>query len=579
MSTERLAVNAIDEIISRTDLLEPSINRGDKEPSWDGFIYAYRNKKKKKDQMYGRAAIQVKGTKINPKKKDRITISVSYADIENYREDGGAIYFVVYIDEHNEKTIFYAALLPYTLNDLLETNKGKRTFSLKLMEFPIDTKDVENLVINFIENCHRQSSPIRKNWTLDELTENFNLVSPQIKYRFTDVYKYNDPMDYLFNHFTEMYVPVEMTKQEYPIGSAKLEMIQTEMNLPVKAGGKKYYDSYIAGRNKDGFTLSFGNGVLSVLTSDDKTKFTFKIGGTLSEQLEKEEFLLAIFDSGFIEIGDSSIGIDMDSLSDEDKAHIHELRDKYAWDKDLKTALEIAGVKEELSFQGWGRRDAFYASQLIKALLYNEPVKLPESLEAMSIINIGNIGVGVLCQKLDGGQFSMKNMFDEELNIVMILDQCNIPTSQYVVMKSENFLQLSNINYDVICKSIKRFHSPEHYAAVNNLALQMLFAYDEKEDRDLLKAVINITKWLHQENPENPYYLINWYQSVYRKNKKDKRIKRDRMQYLIDNGDIDVQVGAAIIIGEHEFARELLIQMSDKKKQEYNSFPIINLLS
>ena len=42
MNTEILATSAVKEAIASTDLLSPFINEGDKEPSWDGNIYAQR---------------------------------------------------------------------------------------------------------------------------------------------------------------------------------------------------------------------------------------------------------------------------------------------------------------------------------------------------------------------------------------------------------------------------------------------------------------------------------------------------------------------------------------------------------
>ena len=44
LSTEKIATSALTTCIAETDFLEPWINEGDKEPSWDGAIYAYSDK-------------------------------------------------------------------------------------------------------------------------------------------------------------------------------------------------------------------------------------------------------------------------------------------------------------------------------------------------------------------------------------------------------------------------------------------------------------------------------------------------------------------------------------------------------
>lgn len=574
MDVETLAVSAVDEVIAQTNLLKSSIPKNDKEPSWDGFIYAYKDKRHKKNCMYGRAPVQVKGTRTNPQKNGKITFRVSYADIENYRKDGGALYFVVYIDNKGQKIIYYANLLPRVLNDLLEMHKGKKTFALHLEAFPIESKDVENLVVNFVVDRQKQQSANYKNWTPEEIAKRFNLTKLTVKNSFIDVYGYENKMDYLFNHFTEAYIPVDLAQQDYPVGATRLEMIREEIGTPVSAGGRQFYDSYTRVRDKNGLSICVGNGVLTIRTvsAGDETEFLFEISGTLTEQIEKGEFLLAVLESGAIDFAETSVSISVDNKDSK------RFEERYEWNKNLQAALEMVGVKDELDFAKWSKEDAFYADLLIKALLYKEPVDLPDSFDVITMLKIGNLYMLILCVKLESGQFAISNIFNED-KVFMVLERSNACTSPYVFLKREDILKLSNIDYKAVYKSIKRFHADEHCGAVNRLVLEMLHAYDEKQDKALLNATIRIAKWLSHEKPDDPYYLINWYQSVYRKNKKDKRIDRIKMQNLVDSSENDIQIGAAIVIGKHELARELIAQMPQKKQKEFLDFPIMNLLS
>lgn len=576
MNIEHLATNEIDEAISRTELLDPVINKDDKEPTWDGFIYAYKNKYKRKKEMFGRAPFQVKGTVRNPRKKSVITYTVNYADLNNFRNDGGALYFVVYISPDYEKEIYYAALLPRNLNELLEKQNGKKTHALSLQAFPKDAKDIEDIVVNFIQNCQLQASPTRKNWSLEELSNTFGLEQIQIKLHFTDVYKHKDPTDYLFNHYTEMYVPVGLTKQEYPIGPSKLESIETTIDAPVIAGGVQYYSSYTAGRNKDGYIISIGEGLLRIINAEDKTTFRFNISGDLPTQIEQAEFLLAMFDSGELKLGETTHYIDIDSLSE--KERIDELRAKHEWNLDLQNTLNILGVKEALKFDGWNKADAFYSTQLIKAVLYHETVELPDKLNPMSIINIRNISVGVLCIKTSSGHYKLENMFGDELQIFMVIDDQQVLTSQYVVLKKNDIRKLSNIDYNIIENSVKQFNSDEHYDVVNLLALEMLLAYDESKNTELLEAIIRITEWLHQSSPKNNAFLLNWYQALLRKNSQDARINKERLRYLIENEDDEIKAGAAIIAGDKELAQTILGNLPKDKKDLFMEYPIVNLI-
>lgn len=55
MDLEKTATSSVAMSISATDVLSPFINEGDKEPSWDGNVYIYSNKDKKKEGIKKRA--------------------------------------------------------------------------------------------------------------------------------------------------------------------------------------------------------------------------------------------------------------------------------------------------------------------------------------------------------------------------------------------------------------------------------------------------------------------------------------------------------------------------------------------
>src|SRR5665647_321703 len=94
---ETLSISAVRDSIVMSDYLDQFIADNDKEPSWDGFVYIYNDKSKKKDKLKGRLPVQVKGTKNDDFSKDEIGFPIHTTDLRNYLYDGGAIFFVVYI--------------------------------------------------------------------------------------------------------------------------------------------------------------------------------------------------------------------------------------------------------------------------------------------------------------------------------------------------------------------------------------------------------------------------------------------------------------------------------------------------
>ena len=93
---ETLAVNAVKDSILMSDYLIPFINDNDKEPSWDGKVYIYKDKNCTKDNLIGRLPVQVKGKECDDLSKEEISYSMNVVDLNNYLDDGGAILLDVY---------------------------------------------------------------------------------------------------------------------------------------------------------------------------------------------------------------------------------------------------------------------------------------------------------------------------------------------------------------------------------------------------------------------------------------------------------------------------------------------------
>ena len=119
MDIEKLATSAVEDAIAKTDFLSPFVNSGDKEPFWDGHIYAFSHKSKKNKYYKGRAPVQVKGKLCKNFSGAKFQYPVKTVDLRSYRKEGGTIYFVIQInDDGTCKKIYYNVLLPYLLPDL-----------------------------------------------------------------------------------------------------------------------------------------------------------------------------------------------------------------------------------------------------------------------------------------------------------------------------------------------------------------------------------------------------------------------------------------------------------------------------
>lgn len=93
------------------------------------------------------------------------------SDLRNYLYDGGAVLFVVYINNAGTATqIYYSELTPLKLRFLLDEAKNQKTKTVKLKKFPKDGNKKATIFLNCLQNCQKQSSfTDAKLYSLDEL--------------------------------------------------------------------------------------------------------------------------------------------------------------------------------------------------------------------------------------------------------------------------------------------------------------------------------------------------------------------------------------------------------------------------
>ena len=123
---EKIATASVKTSISITDELSPFINEGDKEPSWDGNIYIYANKDKRKESIK-KVPVQVKGKQSDDFSLDTIKYPVTVVDLENYLIDGGVVFFVVYISKDGRDTKIYYLKSRYIIHRFAQNQGLLRT--------------------------------------------------------------------------------------------------------------------------------------------------------------------------------------------------------------------------------------------------------------------------------------------------------------------------------------------------------------------------------------------------------------------------------------------------------------------
>lgn len=159
---ENISVSKLTLMLSGFDQIEPWLNKGDKEPLWDGSIIYYRDKERSNEGITKRIPVQVKGKEAGYRESVGYPILVD--NLNKYKDEGGVLYFVVYgIGEGEEEVITYNFLTPAKINNLLDGKKGDQVMvSVSMKKYTCEKKDFLRDLDKYIDDSNHQKGHVGK---------------------------------------------------------------------------------------------------------------------------------------------------------------------------------------------------------------------------------------------------------------------------------------------------------------------------------------------------------------------------------------------------------------------------------
>lgn len=582
MDIETAATSAIKNRIADTDLLSQYINERDKEPVWDGCIYAYRTENQTVENMIGKAPVQVKGKISKSLSKKAITYSVSVTNLTLYRNDGGVIYFVVYITADKQKKIYYASLTSFLLNRYIDMANGRKTISINLKELPEKDSDFENIVINFIRERHKQiQSQNGKNWTLDEVVELLGTNNVRMNCQFTCIgYDRNNPFEYLKDNELYLYAENEDGTLSFPVEHVeRMESIFHEQEVEVSAKGKIYYRKIGVENKRDGsMVLHIGESIKFIFTKEN-AKFNYSLTGTLSEQIRTIHFLLDVIDEKCLLVNDVSLEVNP-TPEELEKLNESMAKDKLKYLELIQEMLDKLGVKRDLDLDSLTDKQKEHIRMLINTILFNKHAGFKEKDVIPPVVNIelGNINVMLIFRLMEDGCYEVRDFFRNHIDCTVDHDG-NYPTSQFCILSKDNFIKADNFDWEIVKNDFESYHNEENYNKANLCALELISAFDNnREKNQLLEYAMELCEWLHDVDKENVIYRINYLQCVKRlRTYNDEEIVE--IEGYLQNSEISEMSRAAlnILLDNKRMAEFILKRLSTEEKDLFETYPIYQL--
>lgn len=586
---ETLSVNAVKNSIVTSEFLDQFIADNDKEPSWDGFVYIYEDKSKKKSKLKGRMPVQVKGTECDDHSKETISFSMKTVDLKNYLYDGGCILFVVYIGNCGQTNkIYYAELPPIKLRQLLREANEQDNKTVRLIKFPCDNDKKATIFLNCLQNCQKQASvKDEKLLSLEELEKQGileNIVIP-----FSGV-GYSDPQTAIINNEVYLYAKLKGIFLLHPLDIIPKNIhTQQVINASITIGDKLFYTDYqIIKSAKE--TMAYIGQSFKMRFVENKcfSKINYKNSRKIRVLAKDLDFMLNALDKGYFKINDLKIPLNFNEM-DSSNFDIEKERKHLIFAKNVVRVLDILGCSEDINIDDLNDESWRNLNLLIKAFLEKKTVKgLRENLPHIISFNIGKLRFALYMEPCEEkGSYKIYDFFKTDIPVIY-KDRNNaekmIPISQYIILTENDFLSLNNIDFEVLLPSFKKTEQPyETLARENEFLLELLKACDKAEGtrkEKILKTCKDLSNWIFEYSKNELDYrvkILNKFQTI--KRWRDFNEEEIKILYkIVENKDTpedeDYIVGAYLLLGQQQAAEIHFKRLSKEEQKRFKEYPI-----
>ncbi|MBR4656647.1 MAG: hypothetical protein IKO68_08810 [Oscillospiraceae bacterium] len=587
MNIEVLATSAVKASLCKTDRLNPFVAEGDKEPVWDGNVYIHEDSKKNKKNLK-RVPVQVKGKRSDGEISNTVLYRIKVSDLESYQRDGGVIFFVVYLgSDGNARQIYYTPLYPIKISELLKNKQGNASISVSFQKFPEDNNEKTAVFLDFYAHAKKQASfagktlptitELEKQGILEGLTFHYPGVNPNASpYSFPQLAEGKEMIIYANVKNLPIQIPVEYHEQVSHL------MLAEELNLPVYANGKKYYDSYKALHQADSTTIRVGNCLTLKLphanAADRRTTITLTTKGSLNQRLEALPFIDDIIKAKSVVLNGASIPVILEPEKLE-QIHYSRLSTELESLRRIKKVLDQLHVSKDLDMDKFTKRDYWLIDKLVGAIDEEDIIYgTNQDLPPLVVFEIANLFLVLISEKQSDGGYRFWDYFNKYYPLKAI-DENDMayPVSQFSILRKDDFQKIDNMDLNAVAESfIRAGKNSVNEAHANIVLLEILKAYDDHGVPALLDAAERLNNWILEfDNAE--IHVLNQMQIIARRRKLSFEEKQKLTKIATESSMPVNKTGAFLLLQEWTEMEKSMQLITEEEKNVFLSSPIYNL--
>ena len=278
---------------SYTTLAAPAYSN---EPTWDGFVMFYSNKKPSKIGLK-KINVQIKGEIYNGNSSH----SFERVDLENYRDDGGVLLLVSKIKQ--EQYYNYAKLLmPDEIEKILKGKENQKTIIIHLKQI-FNSEQLIDLCKTYTlksNDKNRNGKIIGENMPPMGILKSIKSVVNDKVFDGIIVSSKNE----------KMYLSMETDTGIYYANSIVIDRFETNKLMKIEMNNKIYFENAMFYKDESGINIIFCEALKFVLRENMSYTFTLDIKQTFNKVIQSLKFLFEIPDDDIFYLMGSPIKVD-----------------------------------------------------------------------------------------------------------------------------------------------------------------------------------------------------------------------------------------------------------------------------
>lgn len=593
-STDRIELlgtrAVINEVMKNSPLLKPKIKDGDKDISFDGELELHNSREWTAKTFLSNIRVQIKGKSDSDFNQKYINFSLLLDHYQNFYNEGGVVFFVVLIDKEENTKIYYKLLLPLELRHILNKNKEKKSFSMRLS--PLENHKIQDICITYLESKKRQPLVLLEKDFTSRQTNRLVLKSTMY---YSKAKSFFD--NEIFDHGFDVYEGYNDEVLQ-PAMFAHIKQIKIAMLRMFIINGQTLYLNASFAVEKDRCIVVIEN-ILSLEYDFKKGKLNYSLisFGTLEKQDKVLPVLIAYLSGDEILIEDIPLP-SLNKPTTKSKNEINNFKNYLEIIKNSISVFQIFNVPLDIEIQPIKDESIILQMLSLNEIILENNYRNMELEEHQTIglvsIQLGNKSLIALYNKNDLNKFSdpfSKESLEPSIVTAFEEEETVQPYTILGMFNEEMLIQSINIDANKIISefaAIEPFSDQRIAGLTQRFYLDCIRAYDQSGKKDLLIAAkyilnrdTNFTK--HKKVSDLDWCLnyLNVMQIDMRLNGsialEDEDTIRDIMHDPNCHKHPDILFGAAVLLKSRNDAQYHLKKIDLQGQEEIKKYPIYTL--